>query len=79
MAGYGVSNVAICARMRELGIPDTLAKAQIGRMWSFYDPRRWSDIAFFLNHNEQVPISLWMRMNSEQRQQFSQHQWPDDT
>ena len=78
MAGYGVSNVAICARMRELGIPDSAAKARIGRTWSFYDPRRRNDIGFFLNHNDRVPIRLWKRMSSEQHQQFPFHQWPED-
>ena len=77
MAGYGVSNFQICARMRELGIPDTLAKARLGRTWSFYDPRRRGEVVFFLNHGDRVPIGLWKRMSSEQHRQFPPHQWPD--
>ena len=77
MAGYGVSNVAICARMRELGIPSISDKLRIGQTWSFYDRRRRAEVVFFLTHNDRVPASLWKRMSSEQHRQFPPHQWPD--
>ena len=79
MAGYGVSNVQICARMRELGIPDTLARARLGRTWSFYDPCRRGEIVFFLNHGDRVSGRLWQRMSQEQQQQFPRHQWPKES
>jgi len=77
MAGYGVSNVSICARMRELGIPDSWAKTHLGRTWSFYDQRRRNGVVFFLNHEDRVPIDLWERMTPKDREQFPINQQPD--
>jgi hypothetical protein len=75
---FAVSPRYTIEKMRAAGIPDALAKDKIGRNWSYYDMRRRSEIVFWLNHDECVPLELWRRMDREAQLQFPRHQRPEE-
>jgi len=79
MTGYGISNRGLCEAMKKAGVLCATEKGKIGRRWSFWDKRRRSTVAFWLNHTDVVPLYLWARMNQEDRLQFPLHQQqPED-
>jgi hypothetical protein len=75
---FAVSPRYTIEKMRAAGIPDAIAKAKIGRKWWYYDKRRRSEIVFWLNHDECVPLELWHRMDREAQLQFPPHQRPEE-
>lgn len=72
------SNGYLCEQFRKKGIPDMLAKAKKGRYWSYYDQSRRNYVNFFVNHDEKVPIGLWMKMSLKERLALPQHQRPQE-
>ena len=75
--GFTPSVRGTIEKMRAAGILDITSLGKIGRNWSYYDKRRRSDIVFWLNHDERVPLSYWDRMDPKDQAKFPPHQRPE--